>query len=169
MAGYNDAWAKFLRRTYDAVKAHVDFAVVRCLLLAGPGFAKDAFREYLLTEAQRVGDKAVLQHKDRVITAPVSTPYLQSLSEVFAPGGTAERIADTAAAGEVRALNDFYAMLSEDAARAYYGPGHVMEAGHQGAIAVLLISDGLYRCEGLQRSRCRHSLSCAMTPACCAG
>ena len=36
-----------------AVVRHVDWAVVRCLVIAGPGFAKDAFRAHLEAEAVR--------------------------------------------------------------------------------------------------------------------
>jgi len=35
------------------VVRHVDWAVVRCLVIAGPGFTKDAFRAHLDTEAVR--------------------------------------------------------------------------------------------------------------------
>lgn len=78
-AGFNDAWANFMRQCNDAVVAHVDWDVVQCLVLAGPGFAKDSLREHLLSEAARTGNRALLQRKDRVITAQASSPYLQAL------------------------------------------------------------------------------------------
>jgi hypothetical protein len=34
-------------QVFGAVVRHVDWEVVRCLVIAGPGFAKDHFREYL--------------------------------------------------------------------------------------------------------------------------
>lgn len=37
-------------------------------------------------------------------------------------------------------------MLGVDPARAFYGPGHVVAAAEQGAVAKLLIADSLYRC-----------------------
>ena len=37
---------------------------------------------------------------------------------------------------EVEALQEFYKMLSEDPARAFYGPGHVYAAAELGAIQV---------------------------------
>jgi protein pelota len=36
-------------------------------------------------------------------------------------------------------------MLSNDPARAFYGPGHVFAASELGAIQTLLITDGLFR------------------------
>jgi hypothetical protein len=43
---------------------------------------------------------------------------------------------DTKAAKEVRALQDFMAMLGSDPARAYYGPAHVWAAHEMGAVQV---------------------------------
>ena len=54
-------------------------------------------------------------------------------------------MADTKAAGEVRALEAFYAMLQIEPARAFYGPAHVEKANESQAIETLLISDHLFR------------------------
>ena len=76
--GHADAEARFLQRTAAAVRQHVDFAVVRCLLLAGPGFARDKLRSYLLSGAG--GDAALWQrHKEAIISVPASTAYLQAI------------------------------------------------------------------------------------------
>lgn len=48
---------------------------------------------------------------------------------------------DTKAWREVEVLQQFYAMLSNDSARAFYGPGHIRAAQELGAIATLLITD----------------------------
>ncbi len=40
-------------QVYAAVERHVDWTVVRCLVIAGPGFMKDQFKEYLHAEAVR--------------------------------------------------------------------------------------------------------------------
>jgi protein pelota len=42
-----------------AVVRHVDWEVVKCLVIAGPGFAKDAFKEHLDTEAVRQNIRCV--------------------------------------------------------------------------------------------------------------
>ncbi len=55
------------------------------------------------------------------------------------------RVQDTKAAQEVTALKAFYAMLGQDSARAFYGPGHVRAAAELGAIQMLLLSDTLFR------------------------
>lgn len=42
-----------MEAVFTAVIRHVDFSVVKCLVIAGPGFAKDSFREFLDAEAVR--------------------------------------------------------------------------------------------------------------------
>ncbi len=39
------------RSVLQAIVRHVDFALVKCLVLAGPGFAKDQLKTYLDEEA----------------------------------------------------------------------------------------------------------------------
>ena len=60
VAGYDKAWNKFLAAAYHAVTEHVNFEVVRCLVLAGPGFAKDALKKYLEEEAVRESNRVLI-------------------------------------------------------------------------------------------------------------
>ena len=55
------------------------------------------------------------------------------------------RISDTKAAGEVKALESFYAMLQTDPSRAFYGKKHIKSACEAQAVETLLISDKLFR------------------------
>lgn len=54
-------------------------------------------------------------------------------------------MSDTKAAGEVKALESFYAILQTEPAKAFYGKKHVMKAAEAQAIETLLISDNLFR------------------------
>lgn len=51
--GYSKALQSFFSKIFQAVVRHVDWGIVKCLVIAGPGFAKEQFREYLLAEAVR--------------------------------------------------------------------------------------------------------------------
>mmetsp|Transcript_3525 Transcript_3525/g.8394 ORF Transcript_3525/g.8394 Transcript_3525/m.8394 type:complete len:114 (-) Transcript_3525:376-717(-) len=57
------------------------------------------------------------------------------------------------ASREVKALGDFQAMLSNCPARAFYGPGHVNAAAELGAVQTLLITDGVFRVNDIQKRR----------------
>ncbi|XP_010500234.1 PREDICTED: protein PELOTA 1-like [Camelina sativa] len=72
-------------------------------------------------------------------------PLRHSLGEVIHAPNVMNMIKDTKAAKEVKALNDFHTMLSNDADRACYGTKHVEVAHERMAIQTLLITDELFR------------------------
>lgn len=67
-------------------------------------------------------------------------------SEVLQDPGVVNKISDTKAAGEVKALETFYTMLQTEPAKAFYGKKHVEKANEGQAIETLLLSDSLFRC-----------------------
>lgn len=144
-AGYDKALQKFFEAVFQAVLRHVNFAIVRCLIIASPGFTKDQFFEFMFLEATRRGLTGLLESRSRVVLVHASSGYKHALKEVLAVPAVMAQIRDTKAAREVHALEDFYAMLKEDSARALYGPGHVEAANERLAIQTLLITDGLFR------------------------
>lgn len=152
-AGYDKAWDKFLNSVFEAVARHVDWGIVKCLVIAGPGFAKDSFRTFLDAEAVRRDVRPLIENKARIVVAQASSAYKGALKEVLALPSIAAQIKDTKAAREVSALKEFYDMLSNDPARAFYGPGHVLAAAELGAIQTLLISDKLFRVNDVAKRR----------------
>lgn len=144
-AGYDKALESFHERVFAAVVKHIDWDIVKCLVIAGPGFTKDGFREYLDLEAQRREIRPLLLNRSKIVMAPASSAYTHAIKEVLASPAVASQIKDTKAALEVAALADFMAMLGNDPSRAFYGPGHVRAAHELGAIQTLLISDTLFR------------------------
>ena len=51
--GAKKALAKWHEQILQAVLRHIDFGTIKVVILAGPGFVKDAFWEYLRSEAER--------------------------------------------------------------------------------------------------------------------
>lgn len=144
-AGYDKALTRFFDKVLQAVVKHVNWELIKCLVIAGPGFAKDSFKAHIDSEAVRQDLKAFQTHKRNILVVAVSSAHKHSLKELMAAPGIASQIKDTKAAKEVRVLQDFFDMLGSDPSRAFYGPGHVTAAHEMGAIAVLLITDSLFR------------------------
>ncbi|KAJ9519807.1 hypothetical protein QJQ45_013499 [Haematococcus lacustris] len=153
IAGYDKAYNKFQESVLQAILRHVDFGVVKCLVLAGPGFAKDSLKQYMDLEAVRRDLRPLIENKDKVVLAPASSAYKHALQEVLANPLIASQVKNTMASREVEALKAFMAMLSSDSARAFYGPGHVFAANDMGAIQTLLISDSLFRINNVQKRK----------------
>ncbi|XP_057471701.1 protein PELOTA 1 [Actinidia eriantha] len=145
IAGYDKALNKFFENVTQAFLKHVDFNVVRCAVIASPGFTKDQFHRHLLLEAERRQLRAIIENKSRIILVHTTSGYKHSLREVLDAPSVMDMIKDTKAAQEVRALKDFFTMLSNDPARACYGPKHVEVAHERMAIQTLLITDELFR------------------------
>ncbi|ONM12695.1 Protein PELOTA 1 [Zea mays] len=106
---------------------------------------QDQFRDYLFLEAARRDLRVIIENKQRLVLAHATSGYKHSLKEVLDTPGVMALIKDTKAAQEVRALQDFFNMLTNESARACYGPKHVEFALQQFAIQTLLITDTLFR------------------------
>lgn len=140
---------KGLTRFYDqilqAILRHINFDVVKCVLVASPGFVKDQFMEYMLQQAVKLDYKVLLDNKSKFVMCHSSSGFKHSLREVLDDPAVSSKLADTKAASEVKALDDFYMMLQNDPSRAFYGIKPVEKAAEQQGVEVLLISDELFR------------------------
>ncbi|KAL0010749.1 hypothetical protein SO802_005857 [Lithocarpus litseifolius] len=145
IAGYESALNKFFENVLQAFLKHVDFDVVRCAVIASPGFTKDQFHRHLLLEAERRQLRPIIENKSRIVLVHTTSGYKHSLREVLDAPNVMNMIKDTKAAQEIRALKDFFDMLSNDPSRACYGPKHVEVAHERLAIQTLLLTDELFR------------------------
>lgn len=140
---------KGLAKFYDAVMTgilrHVNFDVVKCILIASPAFVKDAYYEYMIQQAVKTDNKVILDNKSKFMLVHASSGFKHSLKEVLQDPGVLNKMSDTKAAGEVKRLEAFYTMLQCEPARAFYGKKHVQKAIDAQAVETLLISDNLFR------------------------
>lgn len=140
---------KGLTKFYDAVLngilRHVNFEIVKCVLIASPGFVKDQFYEYMFLQAVKTDIKILLDNKSKFMLIHSSSGFKHSLKEVLQDQAVIAKMSDTKAASEVKRLDAFYTMLQNEPARAFYGKKHVQKAVEALAVETLLISDNLFR------------------------
>ena len=153
LMGYEKAESKFFTNVAAAVERHVSFEKIKCLVIAGPGFTKDVFLDFLKLEAVRKEWKAIQTNVGRIIKAHASSAYVHSLSEVLENPNVRGLISETKAASEVKALDEFFEMLANDPARAFYGPAHVMAAHELNAVDKLLITDAVFRTKNVAQRK----------------
>jgi protein pelota len=151
MTGAKKGTERWYEQILAVVSRHVDFGLVRCVVLAGPGFVKDGFFEWCFAEAARREMRPLLLSRPNWVVAHASSGYKHALKEALAQPAVASRVADTKAAGEVAALASFFATMSADADRVAYGLRHTRRALEQGAVAKLLVSDSLLRAQHVER------------------
>lgn len=145
---------KFYDQIVQAILRHINFDVVKCVLVASPGFVKDQFMAYMMDQAIKMEYKVLIDNKPKFVMVHSSSGFKHSLKEILQDPSVASKLSDTKASGEVKALDDFYQMLQNDPNRAFYGARHVEKAAELQAVEVLLISDELFRAQNVaQRKR----------------
>jgi len=143
--GRDKAIHKFYDQVIRAIQTHIDFSVVKCLLVASPGFVKDGFMQHLKEQGQKQDLKGVLEHLPKFVACHCSAGHKHALKEVLSDPAVAARLENTKAASENKALMDFFQMLNNQPERTAYGEAHVKRACNIGAIDTLMISDNLFR------------------------
>ncbi|XP_001602715.1 protein pelota [Nasonia vitripennis] len=138
---------KFYESIMQGIIRHVNFDVVKCVILASPGFVRDQFMSYMIQQAIKSENKLILENKSKFMLVHASSGFKHSLREVLTDPAVISRISDTKAAGEVKALETFYTMLQIEPSKAFYGKKHVTAACEAQAVETLLISDKLFRCQ----------------------
>ncbi|VDD79359.1 unnamed protein product [Mesocestoides corti] len=172
-AQHDKGVTKFFDQIIQAIERHVRFDVVKCVIVASPGFLKDQFFEYLCQVATKEEKRVFLENKGKFMLVHSSSGHKHALKEILADPMVVSKIVNTKAAGEITALNDFYQMLKVDSSRAFYGPvrhesaksrdlllafvvyriKHVETAVAAFAVETLLISDALFRSRDLSERR----------------
>uniref|UniRef100_A0A2I9LPF4 Protein pelota homolog n=1 Tax=Centruroides hentzi TaxID=88313 RepID=A0A2I9LPF4_9SCOR len=152
-AQHDKGLQKFFESVMQGILRHVNFDIVKCVLLASPGFVKDQFYEYMFAQAVKLDQKVLLENKSKFVLMHSSSGFKHSLKEILADPAVAVKLADTKAAGEVKALEAFYTMLQNEPNRAFYGFNHVQKANEGQAIETLLISDNLFRCQDVAKRK----------------
>jgi protein pelota len=137
--------ARFYEAVMQGILRHVNFDIVKCVLIASPGFVKDQFHEYMFQQAVKTDNKVLLDNKSKFMLIHASSGFKHSLKEVLQDSAVIAKMSDTKAAGEVKRLEAFYTMLQCEPARAFYGKKHVQQAVDAQAVETLLISDNLFR------------------------
>jgi len=144
-----DKGDKALTRFYDsiveAIQRHINFQVVKCVIVASPGYVAEDFMRYLFQVAVQRDLKGITDNKGKFVVAHSSSGHKHALREVLSDPVVASKISETKAFNEVRALSAFLEMLNSNPDRAFYGYNHVKRANDEKAIETLLVTDDLFR------------------------
>jgi protein pelota len=148
-ADHDKGLTRFYEVVLETLKRHVDITLPRPLLLASPGFTAAGFQKYIIDEATRKGEKAIMANKSNFVVVHSSSGHLHSLNEVLKSTEVLTKLKDTKYAKETRFMDEFMNLLRKDDGRAWYGPTEVEKAVEKGAVGrgggVLLISNALFR------------------------
>jgi protein pelota len=73
---YDKGMARFFGQILNAILHHVDFQIVKVLIIASPGFTKDGLYKFLLDQAVKQDLKQIFENKSKIILLHSSSGLL---------------------------------------------------------------------------------------------
>ncbi|OIW11318.1 hypothetical protein TanjilG_20467 [Lupinus angustifolius] len=138
----------FFREVFGSITKHVDFKLVKSVVIASDGSTKEEFRRFLLLEAKRLRMKSIEENKSRIVVVGLECNNNKGndhLKEVLGDSTVMNSIKDSKVGIEIRAMRELWDMVCNNSDRACYGPKSVESAEKMKAIETLLINDDVYR------------------------
>lgn len=145
LSSHGTKLTSFYEQVLTAIMAHVDFSIVKAVVLGSPGFVKDALWTYIQEQAVRRELKVILENKSKFLLGHCSSGHKHAIREVLADPAIMARLEDTKASKEVSTLNQFFEILASEPDRVAYGVKSVMKANEASAVASLMVTDELFR------------------------
>lgn len=63
----------------QGILRHINFDLVKCVILASPGFVKDQFMDYMIQQAIKSDNKVILDNKSKFLLVHTSSGFKHSL------------------------------------------------------------------------------------------
>jgi protein pelota len=114
-AQHDKGLQKFYSALYDSFVRHIPYANagLRAIVIASPGWVKDAVYDYIFMEAVKRGEKALQRAlKEKCVKVHVNSPHVHSLVEVLKSPEVSSRLKETKFASEGMVLDRFVLSLS---------------------------------------------------------
>ena len=142
---HDKAVTRFYEQILEAILKHVDWEVVKVVVLASPAFFKDELFEYINAQAIKRDLRSLIENRARFVLVHCASGHKHSVKEILGDPIVASKIQNTHAMDEIKDLDRFFKMLDTDPDRALYGLNHSRIANESNAIETLLITDELFR------------------------
>ena len=113
------ALERFYASIYDAVVRHINFDVVKCVLVASPAFYKEELVKRIFELASKSGNRKLLENRSKFVKRQAASGHMQALRQVLADQSCSDLIKTTKAFEEVKALEDFFTMMNKNPDRAF--------------------------------------------------
>lgn len=63
----------------QGILRHINFDIVKCVLIASPGFVRDQFFDYMMQQAIKLDNKLLLENKSKFMLIHASSGFKHSL------------------------------------------------------------------------------------------
>jgi protein pelota len=144
-SGHDKAWARLYELVYGGIVKHLDWGIVKSVLVGSAGFVAEEFHKWMLAEATRRGDRQIIENKSKFVLVHVSSTGPRAVREMLSDPGIARRLAGSKATEDVALLESFMGMMRDDSERAWYGLKQVEFAAQHGAVEHLMVVDDMFQ------------------------
>ncbi|GAB2239129.1 hypothetical protein Droror1_Dr00025042 [Drosera rotundifolia] len=72
----------FFESVLKVFRKHVDFWVIRCVMIGGPNAVKEQYRQYRMCELKRLRLKSILDNKSRIVVIDVGVDIASELTAI---------------------------------------------------------------------------------------
>ncbi len=136
----------FFQKLLDAILKNISFDIVKCIIVASPGFTKDQFGNFLAdSTSNNKHYETILKNMSKFIYVHSSSGYKQALQEVLSKPEIMSQIKNTKAADDINIMEKFNEILYKDMDRIVFGVKAVEKANEKEAIENLIVSDDYLR------------------------
>lgn len=150
---HDEGMKKFFAQVMASIEQKFRFDILKVILVASPGFVREAFLKYMWATAVTLDKKALLDQRAKFVAVHSTSGHKHALAEVLVSPEALKLLADTKFAAEVKLLARFTELLRTAPERAYYGYQHVLWANKHKAVETMLITDELFRAASIEKRR----------------
>ncbi|MFX1485266.1 MAG: mRNA surveillance protein pelota [Promethearchaeota archaeon] len=130
---YESTMKDFFSETVLAVRSQIEQHEFGLIIIAGPGFIKDHFREYLIA--------AKIKNLPPVIVESTNSIGIPGAKEILFRGVISKAVTELKVETETRLIENLIEHISKDDGLGAYGNDEVSKAVEYGAVEDLLITD----------------------------
>lgn len=136
----------FFQKILEAIAKNINFELVKCVIVASPGFTKDQFADYLANNTSNDKyNETIQKNLNKFIYVHSSSGYKQALQEVLGKQEVLSQIKNTKATEDVAMMEKFNEILGTDMDRIVFGLISVQNASDKDAIETLILTDNFLR------------------------
>lgn len=123
---------KFYESVFEAINKFED---VQSIIIAGPGFVKNDFFDYLKDKHKDMAKKAIIEN--------IGSGGRVGINEVLKKGTVEKLTVENRVASEMAAINELLEEIAKNSSKVAYGEKETIQAINAGAVEKLLVLDNI--------------------------
>lgn len=136
----------FFQKILDAITTNINFEIVKCIVVASPGFTKDQFGDFLANNTSNNKHYEIIRKNlNKFVYVHSSTGYKQAIQEILSKPEILTQIKNTKASDDILVMENLNNVLAKDMERVVFGMKSILIAYEKDAIETLIVSDDFLR------------------------